>query len=57
MMAYTYAVRAVDRSGNESPLSNRVVLTPGTGQKPPVVPPPDNPDREPPSPPFLRSVQ
>jgi len=56
-VAYTYAVRAVDRSGNESPLSNRVVLTPGTGQKPPVVPPPDNPDREPPSPPFLRSVQ
>ncbi len=56
-VAYTYAVRAVDRSGNESPLSNRVVLTPGAGQEPPVVPPPDDPDLDPPSPPFLLSVQ
>lgn len=56
-VTYTYAVRAVDRSGNESTLSNRVALTPGGGQNPPVLPPPDDPDREPPSPPFLRSVQ
>lgn len=56
-VAYTYAVRAVDRSGNESPLSNRVVLTPQAGQNPPVVPPPDDPDRIPPSPPFLQSVR
>lgn len=56
-VAYTYAVRAVDRSGNESPLSNRVILTPGAGQKPPVVPLPDDPDRSPPSAPFLLSVK
>lgn len=55
-VVYTYAVRAVDRSGNESPLSNRVVLTPQAGQRPPAAPSPDNPDRIPPSPPFLRSV-
>jgi hypothetical protein len=45
---YTYAVTAVDRSGNESSLSAKVSVTIGEGGGPPV-----GDDRTPPSPPIL----
>ena len=47
-VTYTYAVTAVDRSGNESSLSGKVSVTVGEGDDPPV-----GDDLTPPSPPIL----
>jgi hypothetical protein len=47
-VTYTYAVTAVDRSGNESSLSGKVSVTMGEGDGRPV-----GDDRTPPSPPIL----
>lgn len=47
-VTYTYAVTAVDRSGNESSLSGKVSVTLGGGNGPPV-----GDERTPPSPPIL----
>ena len=52
-VAYRYAVTAVDRSGNESPLSGKVSLTPRAGNSVPEDPPVAGEDRTPPSPPIL----
>ncbi len=47
-VTYTYAITAVDRSGNESSLSGKVSVTMGEGDDPPV-----GDDLTPPSPPIL----
>jgi hypothetical protein len=47
-VSYTYAVTAVDRSGNESRLSGKVAVTVGQGDDPPV-----GDDQTPPSAPIL----
>jgi len=52
-VAYTYAVTAVDRSGNESSLSAKVTVTPVSGGGDPDDPPVEGGDRTPPSPPIL----
>ncbi len=48
-VTYTYAVKAVDVHGNESPFSNKIVLTAG-GSGEPVT---GDEDKTPPSPPIL----
>jgi hypothetical protein len=52
---YTYAVKAVDRSGNESEFSGKVRLTPLSGSGEPQKPQPggQGDDNTPPSPPLL----
>ena len=55
-MTYTYAVTAVDASGNESAFSNKVKVMPSyeyTKPKGGLPPTPDGEDRIPPSPPLL----
>ncbi len=55
---YTYAVRAVDRAGNESNFSDKIALTPLPGDGDPDTGPPDGtPDNTPPSPPVLIRVR
>ncbi len=51
-VTYTYAVAAVDRSGNESALSGKVSVTVGEGDSPPT-----GEDQSPPSPPILIQAQ
>jgi hypothetical protein len=55
-VTYTYAVRAVDLHGNESPFSNKVRLTPREGGGDPDDPPVGSGDETPPSPPILLDV-
>ena len=52
---YTYAVKAVDRSGNESEFSGKIRLTPLSGSGEPQKPQPggQGDDNTPPSPPLL----
>jgi alpha-L-arabinofuranosidase len=50
---YTYAVTAVDLAGNESGFSNKISLTPGSGNGGPDDPPVTGGDQTPPSPPIL----
>ena len=52
-VTYTYAVTAVDRSGNESTRSDKVSVTPLQGQGDPDDVPNEDGDRSPPSPPIL----
>lgn len=51
-VTYTYAVTAVDRSGNESSLSGKVSVVVGKGDDRPV-----GVDRTPPSPPILMGAR
>ncbi len=53
---YTYAVRAVDRAGNESLFGDKIVLTPLPGE-PDTGPPDGTSDHVPPSPPVLMEVR
>jgi alpha-L-arabinofuranosidase len=55
---YTYSIRAVDLSGNESDCSEKITLTPLPGDGNPDTGPPDRtPDSVPPSPPVLIEVR
>ncbi|MEW6439349.1 MAG: hypothetical protein AB1640_00290 [bacterium] len=57
-VTYAYAVRAVDNQGNESALSDKILVAPESGLGPPTLPPPpDGVDRTPPSAPVLLSVE
>lgn len=52
-VTYTYALTAVDRSGNESARSEKVSVTPLEGEGDPDDLPNDDGDQSPPSPPIL----
>ncbi len=55
---YTYSIKAVDLSGNESDHSEKITLTPLPGDGDPDTGPPDGtPDSVPPSPPVLIEVR